>query len=180
MLDGAVAVFDGVEGVEPQTETVWRQADKYDVPRICFVNKMDRTGADFFCCVETISDRLGATRWSIQLPIGAEGDFIGVVDLVEMRALTWRGETAKGEDYDGRGDPGGHGRRRPPSTGEKLVETVAETDDDADGAYLDGEELDHRADQGGHPPAPRSPASSTRCCAARRSRTRASSPCSTR
>src|SRR5947209_10119130 len=99
VLDGAVAVFDAVAGVEPQTETVWRQADKYRVPRMCFVNKMDRTGADFFRCVQMMVERLGATPLVTQLPIGAESNFIGVVDLVGMRALTWRGETKKGEDY---------------------------------------------------------------------------------
>src|ERR687890_215862 len=99
VLDGAVAVFDGKEGVEPQSEQVWRQASKYDVPRICFVNKMDKLGADFYFTVSTIQDRLNATPLPIQLPIGTENDFIGVVDLVEMRALTWRGEGQKGEDY---------------------------------------------------------------------------------
>src|SRR6187399_712739 len=99
VLDGAVAVFDGKEGVEPQSETVWRQADKYDVPRICFVNKMDKLGADFFFTVRTIKERLGARPLVIQLPIGAESTFVGVVDLVENRALTWRGEVKKGEDY---------------------------------------------------------------------------------
>ena len=93
VLDGAVAVFDGKEGVEPQSETVWRQADKYDVPRIAFVNKMDKLGADFYFTVQTIKDRLGAEPLVLQLPIGAEGDFIGVIDLVGMRALIWRGET---------------------------------------------------------------------------------------
>src|SRR6188472_3098675 len=87
VLDGAVAVFDAVAGVEPQSETVWRQADKYHVPRICFVNKMDRTGADFFRTVQMIEDRLGANPLPIQLPVGSEGDFIGVVDLIEMKAL---------------------------------------------------------------------------------------------
>ena len=96
VLDGAVAVFDGKEGVEPQSETVWRQADKYDVPRICFVNKMDKLGADFYFTVKTIIDRLGAKPLVIQLPIGSESDFVGVVDLVEMRALTWRGEAEHG------------------------------------------------------------------------------------
>src|SRR3982751_5370882 len=99
VLDGAVAVFDGVAGVEPQTETVWRQANKYHVPRMCFVNKMDRVGADFFRCLDSIEDRLGANVAVMQLPIGAEADFIGVVDLVQMKALTWRGETKLGEDY---------------------------------------------------------------------------------
>src|ERR671915_63844 len=99
VLDGAVAVFDGVAGVEPQSETVWRQADRYGVPRICFVNKLDRTGAEFMRCVDMIKDRLAAVPLVMQLPIGAESDFIGVVDLVGMRALTWRGETKIGEDY---------------------------------------------------------------------------------
>ena len=100
VLDGAVAVFDGVAGVEPQTMTVWRQANKYSVPRMCFVNKLDRTGADFFRCVDMMVERLNSTPLVLQLPIGAEGDFLGVVDLVGMRALTWRGETKMGEDYD--------------------------------------------------------------------------------
>src|ERR1700710_504997 len=99
VLDGAVAVYDGVAGVEPQTETVWRQADKYNVPRMCFVNKLDRTGADFFRCVQMMQDRLNSNTAVLQIPIGNEGDFIGVVDLVEMRALTWGGETTIGEDY---------------------------------------------------------------------------------
>jgi len=99
VLDGAVAVFDGVAGVEPQSQTVWRQADRYKVPRICFVNKLDRTGASFDFCVRTIKNRLNAIPAVLQLPIGAEGDFIGVVDLVKMRALTWRGETTIGDDY---------------------------------------------------------------------------------
>src|SRR5215813_2346769 len=99
VLDGAVAVFDGKEGVEPQSEQVWRQATKYDVPRICFVNKMDKLGADFYFTIRTISERLGAKPLPIQLPIGAESDFVGVIDLVNMRALTWRGEVKKGVDY---------------------------------------------------------------------------------
>jgi elongation factor G len=99
VLDGAVAVFDGVAGVEPQSQTVWRQADRYGVPRICFVNKLDRTGASFEHCVETIKNRLSAIPAVVQLPIGSEADFIGVVDLIKMRALTWRGETKIGEDY---------------------------------------------------------------------------------
>ena len=99
VLDGAVAVFDGVAGVEPQSQTVWRQATKYGVPRICYVNKLDRTGASFDYCVKTIRERLNATAAVLQLPIGAEANFLGVVDLVGMRALTWRGETKIGEDY---------------------------------------------------------------------------------
>ena len=99
VLDGAVAVYDGVAGVEPQTEQVWRQAEKYGVPRMCFVNKLDRTGANFFRCVDMMIERLNANPLVLQIPIGAEGDFIGVVDLVQMKALTWRGETKLGEDY---------------------------------------------------------------------------------
>ena len=99
VLDGAVAVFDGVAGVEPQSETVWRQADKYSVPRICFVNKLDRTGANFDMCVGMIRDRLNATALVLQIPIGAESDFQGVIDLIAMKALVWPGETKKGEDY---------------------------------------------------------------------------------
>src|SRR4249919_2271955 len=99
VLDGAVAVYDGVAGVEPQTEQVWRQAEKYGVPRMCFVNKLDRTGANFFRCVDMMVERLNANPLVLQIPIGAEGDFIGVVDLVTMKALTWRGETKLGEDY---------------------------------------------------------------------------------
>jgi elongation factor G len=99
VLDGAVAVFDGVAGVEPQTETVWRQADKYKVPRMCFLNKMDRTGANFYYCVDTIIEMLGATPAILQLPIGTEGDFLGVIDLVTMEAIVWRGEDL-GASYD--------------------------------------------------------------------------------
>lgn len=97
VLDGACAVFDAVSGVEPQTETVWRQADKYHVPRMCFVNKMDRTGADFFRCVEMIKERLGANAAVMQLPIGAEGDFEGVVDLVRNKEIVWKDESLGAE-----------------------------------------------------------------------------------
>ena len=92
VLDGAVAVFDGVAGVEPQSETVWRQADKYKVPRICFVNKLDRTGADFFRCVDMIKDRLGAKPLVLQIPVGMEADLKGIVDLVKMKAIIWQNE----------------------------------------------------------------------------------------
>ncbi|HSA51966.1 MAG TPA: GTP-binding protein, partial [Yinghuangia sp.] len=100
VLDGAVAVFDAVAGVEPQSETVWRQADRYRVPRICFVNKLDRAGADFFRCVEMIRTRLGATPLVVQIPIGAEAEFAGVVDLIGMRALVWSADAKPGEAYD--------------------------------------------------------------------------------
>jgi elongation factor G len=145
VLDGAVAVFDGVAGVEPQTETVWRQADKYKVPRMCFLNKMDRTGANFYFCVDTIVDLLGAKPAILQLPIGSEGDFLGVIDLVTMEAIVWRGEDlgasfdvipldecndiplvddalkAKAADYH-----------------EKLVELAVEQDEDVLMEYLEG------------------------------------------
>jgi elongation factor G len=137
VLDGAIALLDGNQGVEPQTETVWRQADKYKVPRLIFVNKMDKIGADFFFCLDTLDKRLGIKPVVMQLPIGAESDFKGVVDLIEMNALVWRNEElgaqwdvveipedlkAKAEEYR-----------------EKLVETAVEMDDAATEAYLNGE-----------------------------------------
>jgi elongation factor G len=140
VLDGAVAVYDGVAGVEPQTEQVWRQAEKYHVPRMCFVNKLDRTGANFFRCVDMMVERLGATPLVLQLPIGAEGGFIGVVDLLQMRALTWRGETVKGEDYAVEEIPADL-QAQADEYREKLIETVAENDDEAMEAYLAGVEL---------------------------------------
>ncbi|MEU4802166.1 elongation factor G [Actinosynnema sp. NPDC023587] len=140
VLDGAVAVFDGKEGVEPQSEQVWRQATKYDVPRICFVNKMDKLGADFYFTVRTIQERLGAKPLPIQIPIGAESDFTGVVDLVEMRALTWHGEVQKGEDYTVEEIPADLADKAREYR-EALVEAVAETDDELMELYLGGEEL---------------------------------------
>ncbi|TQL03362.1 elongation factor G [Cellulomonas sp. SLBN-39] len=140
VLDGAVAVFDGKEGVEPQSETVWRQADKYDVPRICFVNKMDKLGADFYFTVKTIVDRLKAKPLVIQLPIGSENDFIGVVDLVEMRALVWRGETALGEKYEIEDIPADLQEKAEQYRSE-LLEAVAETSDELLEKFLGGEEL---------------------------------------
>lgn len=139
VLDGAVAVFDGVAGVEPQSETVWRQADRYGVPRICFVNKLDRTGAEFMRCVDMIKDRLAAVPLVLQLPIGAEADFIGVVDLVGMRALTWRGETKIGEDYTIEEIPASH-TELAAEWRDKLIETVAEADDEIMELYLEGED----------------------------------------
>src|SRR6187549_2916165 len=135
VLDGAVAVFDSVAGVEPQTETVWRQANKYSVPRMCFVNKMDRTGADFFHCVDMMVDRLNSTPLVMQLPIGAESDFLGVVDLVGMRALTWRGETKMGEDYEVEEIPAELAEKAAEYR-EKFIETLAEADDDIMEKYL--------------------------------------------
>ena len=144
VLDGAVAVFDGKEGVEPQSETVWRQADKYDVPRICFVNKMDKLGADFYFTVDTIIKRLGAKPLVIQLPIGFENTFEGVVDLVEMRALTWRGDSKgdveMGAKYDIEPIPADLvDKAKEYRTA--LLEVVAETDDALMEKYFGGEEL---------------------------------------
>ncbi len=141
VLDGAVAVFDGVAGVEPQSETVWRQADRYKVPRICFVNKLDRTGAEFHRCVDMIVSRLNATPLVLQIPIGTEADFIGVVDLVKMRALTWRGETKKGEDYEVEEIPASH-TEAAREWRDRLVETIAEADDEMMELYLEGQEPD--------------------------------------
>jgi len=140
VLDGAVAVFDGKEGVEPQSEQVWRQADKYDVPRICFVNKMDKLGADFYFTVRTISERLGATPLVIQLPIGAEDSFEGVVDLVENRALVWSGETKLGEKYDIQDIPAELAELAAEYR-EKLLETVAESDEALLEKHFGGEGL---------------------------------------
>ncbi len=138
VLDGAVAVFDAVAGVEPQSETVWRQADKYQVPRICFVNKMDRVGAEFHRCVEMIVTRLGAVPAVIQLPWGVEADFRGIIDLVRMRALVWNTE-GKGDKYEVVEIPADHaGAAR--EWRDKLLETVAENDDEMMVMYLDGEE----------------------------------------
>lgn len=142
VLDGAVAVFDGVAGVEPQSQTVWRQANKYAVPRMCFVNKLDRTGADFYRVVDSIVQKLNSTPLVLQIPIGAEGDFIGVVDLVEMNAKVWRGETAQGEDYVVEEIPADLADKAAEYR-EKLVETLAEADDDIMEVYLeDGDTFD--------------------------------------
>ena len=138
VLDGAVAVFDGVAGVEPQSETVWRQADRYGVPRICFVNKMDRVGAEFHRCVEMITDRLGATPLVVQLPWGVESDFRGVIDLVRMRALLWQTE-GKGDKYDVVGIPDDHAEAAR-QWRDKLLETIAENDEEMMEAYLEGTE----------------------------------------
>ncbi|MEY3908201.1 MAG: hypothetical protein RLZZ90_108 [Actinomycetota bacterium] len=140
VLDGAVAVFDGKEGVEPQSETVWRQADKYDVPRICFVNKMDKLGADFYFTVDTIINRLGAKPLVIQIPIGAESSFEGVVDIVEMRALTWRGDVEMGAKYDIEAIPADL-QEKADHYRTVLLETVAETDEALMEKYFGGEEL---------------------------------------
>ena len=144
VLDGAVAVFDGKEGVEPQSETVWRQADKYDVPRICFVNKMDKMGADFYFTVQTIIDRLGARPLVVQLPIGAESDFIGVVDLLEMKAYVWpgdaKGDVTMGASYEVQDIPADLVEKAEQYRAE-LVEAVAEANEELMEKYLEEGEL---------------------------------------
>ena len=144
VLDGAVAVFDGKEGVEPQSETVWRQADKYDVPRICFINKMDKLGADFYYTVQTIKDRLGATPLVLQLPIGIESDFVGVVDLLQMKALVWegdsKGDVTMGAKYEVQDIPADL-QEKAAQYRQELVEAVAEADDALMEKYLEGEEI---------------------------------------
>jgi elongation factor G len=139
VLDGAVAVFDGVAGVEPQSETVWRQADRYNVPRICFVNKLDRTGADFYMCVGMIRERLNATALVLQIPIGAEGDFRGVVDLVRMKALVWPDDTQKGEAYDIVDIPADL-QDQADEYRALLLETISENDDEMMEKFLEGVE----------------------------------------
>ncbi len=144
VLDGAVAVFDGKEGVEPQSETVWRQADKYDVPRICFVNKMDKLGADFYFTVDTIIKKLGAKPLVIQLPIGSESEFVGVVDLVYMRALVWeadsKGDVTMGAKYEIQPIPADMVDKANEYR-QTLLETVAETDDALLEKFFSGEDL---------------------------------------
>jgi elongation factor G len=140
VLDGAVAVFDGKEGVEPQSETVWRQADKYSVPRICFVNKMDKVGADFYFTVQTIQDRLGATPLVLQLPVGLEHDFEGVVDLLTMKAFIWHDEEGRGEEYSVEDIPENL-RAKAEQYRHDLVESVAEHNEDLLESYLEEGEL---------------------------------------
>ena len=140
VLDGAIALFDSVAGVEPQSETVWRQADKYHVPRVAYVNKMDRTGADFFNAVDTMRDRLGANPLPIQIPIGQEGDFVGVVDLIENKALVWKDELGTEFDYEEVPEDLkelAHEHRT------HLIEACADYDDELLEAYLNDEEIPH-------------------------------------
>jgi elongation factor G len=177
VLDGAVACFDGVAGVEPQSETVWRQAEKYKVPRMCFVNKLDRTGASFERCVEMIKDRLGARPAVVlYLPIGIEGGFKGLVDLVENRAIIWLDESlgAKFEYQDIPADLADAAGPLVP----KLIEMAVEQDDDIMEAYLEGNEPDVATLKSLIRKGTLN-FSFVPCCAARRSRTRACSPCST-
>ncbi|KYO57484.1 MAG: elongation factor G [Tistrella sp.] len=140
VLDGAVAVFDSVAGVEPQSETVWRQADKYRVPRICFVNKMDRMGANFYRCVDMMVDRLGANPLVLSLPIGSESEYVGIVDLVKMKAVVWKDESL-GAEFEERDIPADLADRAEEYR-QKLVETAVEADDEVMEAYLEGNEPD--------------------------------------
>src|SRR5882672_6761490 len=140
VLDGAIALLDANAGVEPQTETVWRQADKYKVPRMVFVNKMDKTGADFFRCVEMIRDRLGANPVVTQLPIGSESNFKGIVDLIEMNARIWRDETL-GAEWDVVEIPADLAEQAV-EWRQKMIEAAVEFDDEAMSAYLEGREPD--------------------------------------
>ncbi len=140
VLDGAVAVFDSVAGVEPQSETVWRQADKYAVPRICFVNKMDRVGADFFRCVDMIADRLGATPLVLQFPVGIEAGYAGILDLVKMKAVVWKQE-GLGAEFNEEAVPAALADQAAQYRA-RLIETAVEQDDGALEAYLEGKEPD--------------------------------------
>ena len=152
VLDGAVAVFDGKEGVEPQSETVWRQADKYNVPRICFDNKMDKLGADFYYTVDTIVSRLGAKPLVMQLPIGAENDFVGVVDLLSMKALVWegdsKGDVTMGAAYETREIPADL-QEKAEQYRAQLIEAVADTSEELMMKYLEGEEISNEEIQAG-------------------------------
>ena len=139
VLDGAVAVFDGVAGVEPQSETVWRQADKYKVPRICFVNKLDRTGADFFRCVDMIKERLGAKPMVLQVPVGLESSLKGVVDLVKMKAVIWKDETL-GAEFEYQEIPSDL-KEISDKYRQELVETAVEQDEKLMESYLNGDEI---------------------------------------
>lgn len=140
VLDGAVAVFDGKEGVEPQSETVWRQADKYNVPRICFINKMDKLGANFYYSVDTIKEKLGAKPIVMQIPIGSENEFMGVIDLVRMVAYVWDDDADKGATYKTEEIPADL-KDKADEYRQQLLETVAETDEDLMNKFFEGEEI---------------------------------------
>ena len=138
VLDGAICVFDSVAGVEPQSETVWRQANKYNVPRMCFVNKMDRTGANFYRCVDMIKERLGSIPLVTQLPLGVEAEFLGIIDLITMKQLKWKDETL-GAEFDSE-DIGEDLKLTADKYREQLIELAVEQDDVAMEAYLEGQE----------------------------------------
>ena len=177
VLDGAVALFDAVAGVQPQSETVWRQADKYAVPRIAFINKMDRVGADFAASVQSIVDRLGANPVPVQLPIGSEDTFDGVIDLIERKL--YRYVDPVGTSWEVSDIPAEYAEAAAEAR-HAIVEAVADHDDAIMHAFLEDEEVDaatlRKAVRAAHP----RPLDHARCCAAPRSRTRASSRCSTR
>ena len=139
VLDGAICVFDGVAGVEPQSETVWRQADKYKVPRVCFVNKLDRTGADFFMCVDMIKDRLGAKPLVMQIPVGIEASFKGVVDLIKMKAVLWK-EEKLGAEFEYVEIPSDL-KEQAEKYRKELMETAVEQDEKLMDDYLNGKEI---------------------------------------
>ena len=149
VLDGAVAVFDAVAGVQPQSETVWRQADKYNVPRICFINKMDRVGADFYHSVDTIVERLKCRPVPIQIPVGAEDKFKGVVDLVEMKAVIWRDETL-GAEFDVVEIPADLVEKAKEYR-EKMIEAISEFDDALFEKFIEGRRITNSRNPGGHP-----------------------------
>ena len=178
VLDGAVVVLDSNQGVEPQTETVWRQGDKYKVPRIVFANKMDKIGADFFQCLQDIVDRLGAKPVAIQLPIGAEQQFKGLIDLVRMKGVVWSDESlgANYHDIDIPADLLDQAKEYR----EKLIEAAVELDDDGDDRLSRRQGAGRGDAQGADPQGRDHRRVLSRCCAARRSRTRACSRCSTR
>ena len=138
VLDGGIVVFDAVQGVEPQSETVWRQADRYHVPRICFINKMDRVGASYANSIESIVERLGANPIPVQIPIGSEADFQGVVDLFEMKAIVWEDDLGKEpKEQEIPADL----KAQAEEMRDSMVEAIAETDDDLTLKYLEGEEI---------------------------------------
>ena len=140
VLDGAVGVFDAVSGVEPQSETVWRQASKYNVPRICFVNKMDRAGANYLGCIQQMKDKLNAKPVPIQLPLGAEADFVGIIDLIEMKAHIYSDEKNKGETFDVIDIPAEY-KDQAEEYREMLIESIADVDDSIMEKFLAGEEV---------------------------------------
>ena len=178
VLDGACMVYDSVGGVQPQSETVWRQANKYKVPRLAFVNKMDRVGANFFKVYDQMKTRLKANPVPIQVPIGAEDKFEGVVDLVKMKAIYWDDST-QGMKYEMRDIPADLADLAK-EWREKMVESAAEANEELMNKYLEGGRAHRRGDQAAACACARSRARSCRCCAARRSRTRACRRCSTR
>src|SRR5438105_4361241 len=139
VLDGAVALFDAVHGVQPQSEKVWRQADKYGVPRICFINKIDKMGADFEHAVDTLRNSLNATPVPVQIPIGAEGKFLGGVDLLQMKAIIWKDETL-GAEYEVEEIPADL-KKKAEAAHAFMVESIAETDDALLHKFLEGEEI---------------------------------------